>query len=98
MLLSSQGKKDLDQDLLYQAGKAGKWSKDDDLALTEAFEQFKSKQNAPQIIAALFDSRTPKQIAIRLNKLGLFMSSGGDWSDDDDDDEVMPQSQALKEL
>lgn len=84
-MCATQGRKDLDEELLYEAGRAGKWSKDDDIALTEAFTQFSSKPNAPQIIASLFDGRTPKQIALRLNKLGLFMSHGGDWSEDEDE-------------
>ena len=43
-------------------------------------------------MASLLDGRTPQGIARRLNKLGLFTSRGGDWSEDEFDDEMDDES------
>jgi hypothetical protein len=82
-----KGKKNEDEDLLHQQDrKSNKWTEDEDLALKEFFEQFGHKPNAPQIIATLMD-KNALQIRARLNKLGMFSTRGGDWSEDEDEDD-----------
>ncbi len=52
-------------------------------------EQYSNRPNVPQILSSLFEGRTPKQIATRLNKLSLYAHHGGDWSEDEDEQDEL---------
>ncbi|EKX31824.1 timeless [Guillardia theta CCMP2712] len=74
--------------ILQQIGRsAGKWTEDDDLALREAHQQFGSKANALQLISMLLEGKSVKQIALRMNKLGLVRVGHDDWSEGEEEEE-----------
>ena len=96
-----KGKRSKDDDeyiLAQQQRDEGKWSEDDDLQLKELFEQFEHRANAPQIIASMFDGKSAQSIARRMNKLGLFSSRGGDWSEDEYDEDAEDEEESAANL